>query len=42
MEDKVKKLNELENLKWDMESLIRRVNEKTRHIKYMDTLLKST
>jgi len=37
MEDKVKKLSELEDLKWDMEALIRRVNEKTRQIKYMDT-----
>jgi len=37
MEDKVKKLSELEDLKWDMEALVRRVNEKTRQIKYMDT-----
>ena len=37
MEDKVKKLSELEDLKWDMEALIRRVNEKTRQIKYMDS-----
>lgn len=36
MEDKVKKLSELEDLKWDMEALVRRVNEKTRQIKYMD------
>ena len=37
MEDKVKKLSELEDLKWDMEALVRRVNEKTRQIKYMDS-----
>ena len=37
MEDKVKKPSVLEDLKWDMEALIRRVNEKTRQIKYMDS-----
>ena len=37
MEDKVKKLSELEDLKWDMEALVRSVNEKTRQIKYMDS-----
>ena len=37
MEDKVKKLNKLESLKWDLEALIGQVNDKTREIKYMDT-----
>lgn len=37
MEDKVKKLSELEDLKWELEALVGRVNEKTREIKYMDT-----
>ena len=36
MEDKVKKLSELEDLKWELEALVGRVNEKTRQIKYMD------
>ena len=36
MEDKVKKLSELEDLKWELEALVGRVNEKTREIKYMD------
>jgi hypothetical protein len=37
MEDKVKKLSELEDLKWELEALVGRVNEKTREIKYIDT-----
>ena len=37
MEDKVKKLSELEDLKWELEALVGKVNEKTREIKYMDT-----